>query len=92
MNEWQVLVFERITYTVNNTPDGTCCSTATPLSYTQIDEIEMQAFLRDTVCTNVEKAAGSIMFECQCNHVRMQEDLDADAVFEINPSTGRKPL
>ncbi len=52
----------------------------------------MQAFLRDTVCTKVEKAAGSIMFECQCNHVRMQEDLDADAVFEINPSTGRKPL
>jgi hypothetical protein len=88
MNEWQALVIQRIIDTVNNIPDGLCCSTATPLSYTQSDEIEMRAFLRDKVCTSMDKAAGTIMFNCQRDYVdRMQTDLDANAVFEISPRT-----
>ena len=86
MNEWQALVIQRIQDTINDIPDGTCCSIATPLSYTQSDEIEPRAFLRDKVCTSMDKAAGTIMFNCQCDYVdRMQTDLDANAVFEINP-------
>lgn len=34
MNEWQALVVQRITDTVNNIPDGTCCMETMPLSYT----------------------------------------------------------
>ena len=86
MNEWQALVIQRIHDTVNDIPDGLCCSTATPLSYTQSDENEMRAFLRDKVCTSMDKAARTIMFNCQRDYVdRMQTDLDANTVFEISP-------
>ena len=86
MNEWQALVIQRITDTVNNIPDGTCCMETMPLSYTRSDEIEMQSFLRDKVCTSMDKAAGTIMFNCQLDYVnRMQADLDANTVFEISP-------
>ncbi len=85
MNEWQALVIQRLIDTVNNIPDGLCCSTATPLSYTQSDKVKMRAFLRDKVCTSMDKAAGTIMFNCQRNSVdRMQT---ANAVFEISPRT-----
>ncbi|KAL0029768.1 hypothetical protein WJX79_009130 [Trebouxia sp. C0005] len=89
MNEWQALVIQRIQDTVNNLPDDLCCSTTTtPLSHTQSDEIEMRAFLKDKVCTSMDKAAGTIMFNCQRDYVhRMQADLDANAVFEISPRT-----
>ena len=88
MNEWQALVIQCIQDTINNIPDGLCCSTTTPLSYTQSDEIEMRAFLKDKVCTSMDKAAGTIMFNCQRDYVdRMPTDLDANAVFEISPRT-----
>ena len=86
MNEWQALVIQRIQDKVNNIPDGLCCSTTTPLSYTRSDKIEMRAFLKDEVCTSMDKAAGTIMFNCQRDYVdRMQTGLNANAVFEISP-------
>ena len=43
----------------------------------------MREFLDDKVCTSMDKASGTIMFNCQKDYVtECQEDLDASAVYE----------
>lgn len=41
----------------------------------------MNDFLSDTVCTSMDKAAGTIMFNCQKNYVnRIDSDLSSNSV------------
>ncbi|KAL3148791.1 hypothetical protein ABBQ38_014199 [Trebouxia sp. C0009 RCD-2024] len=68
---------------VDNIPDDACISSVIPLSYTPSDESDMRLFLSDKVCTSMDKAASTIMFNCEKDYVtRCQTDLNANAVYE----------
>lgn len=83
MQAWQTLVLQRLRELVDAIPTDACISFVTPLSYTKSDESDMRSFLSDKVCTSMDKAACTIMFNCRKDFVtRCQADLNASAVYE----------
>ena len=83
LQEWKQKVLRRLRAIVDDIPADACISSVIPLSYTQSDESTMRQFLNDKVCTSMDKAASTIMFNCQKDYVtRCQDDLDASTVYE----------
>ncbi len=82
MNEWLQLVLQRIGIVLEAIPEGTCVQPTYPLTYTAIDERMMHDFLSDKVCTSMDKGAGTIMFNCQKDHVnRIDNDLSSNSLY-----------
>lgn len=84
LQEWKGLVLQRLSEIVDNIPAAACISSVTPLTYTQSDENDMRSFLSDKVCTSMDKAACTIMFNCQKAYVtRCPADLNASTVYRL---------
>ena len=86
MNEWLQLVLQQIDIVLAAIPDGTCVQPTHPLTYTANDERIMNDFLSDKVCTSMDKAAGTIMFNCQKDYVnRIDNDLSSNSIYVATP-------
>ena len=84
MNEWLNLVMQRMDHVLDTIPDGTCVQPTHPLTYTETDARMMHDFLSDKVCTSMDKAAGTIMFNCQKDYVtRIDNDLSSNSIYAV---------
>ena len=60
---------QRIDSVLDNIPDGTPMQPMSSLTYTPSNETIMCRFLNDKVCTSMDKAATTTVFQCQRHHV-----------------------
>ena len=82
MREWTAAVHARLDSILDAIPDGTPMQPVSSLTYTPSDERIMRKFLRGKVCTSMDKAATTTVFQCEKDYVtRIIADLGAATIY-----------
>ena len=91
MGGWKAAVHQCIDSILSDIPDGTPMQHLSSLTYTPSDETIMRRFLVGKVCTSMDKAATTTVFQCQKDYVtKILLDLGSATIYI--PCTESAPM